>query len=132
MCNRADGFVSLLSTLHSLSEALQMRMTVLIQLVQNASSKQCEMPHRGLWEHYWAISQMKWFETVQWEKRFDLLKWIGPHSDTLESERLRDEGKAIICFYEHEDKSINNFVNFIILNGRFFTHKCRLLKLWKM
>jgi len=36
--------------------------------------------------------------------------------------------KDIVCYYEHEDKNIDNFVNFIILNGKFFIHKCRLSK----
>lgn len=81
MCNRADVFLSLLS-----NETLQMRMTVLVQLtpsVQNASSNQSEMPRRGF----------------EWEKRFDLLKWIGSHSDALESERRREESfiGSLVC-----------------------------------
>lgn len=36
--------------------------------------------------------------------------------------------KADICYYVHEDKSIDNFVKFIILSGKFFIHKCRLSK----
>lgn len=36
--------------------------------------------------------------------------------------------KEIICYFENDDKNIHNFVNFIILNGKFFIHKCRLSK----
>lgn len=36
--------------------------------------------------------------------------------------------KEIICYFENDDKNIHNFVNFIILNGKFFIHKCRLPK----
>ncbi len=36
--------------------------------------------------------------------------------------------KAIICYHEYENRSIANFVNFIILNGKLFIHKYRLFK----
>ncbi len=36
--------------------------------------------------------------------------------------------KEIICYFENDDINIHNFVNCIILNGKYFIHKCRLSK----